>query len=518
MGKAGRGVARRAQAARQNPEHGRLRPSVAQTAAGVFLAREPETAPAERAACAACARRNHLPQRRECRGKLACAILRYAFSRRRGDGGEPEAARLRRHRGLASDDRRKPCGGARLQASSEAGRAMKGLLWLLVLSALAVALSLAMRGHGAYALFVLHPWRAEISLNLLAILLVVVVAAGYFLLKVVWHAVRLPSHVRAFRERRRDEKGRAAALGAIQALFEGQFVRAEKLASGAAELGTAPGLASLLAARAAQKLRQFGRRDQWLERAKEGDGEWRLARLMTAAELLLEERRFLEARAVLRELNAGRPRHVAALLLSLRAEQGMANWDEVLRLANLLEKRDAMPPEALDSVRVNARVAILSRKTDREGLARHWEDTPRSERLRPKIAAAAARAFIELGDCRKAHRIIEEALEKDWDGALALLYGECNDEDAFERLERGGGWLHGRPGRAGLLLTLGRLCVQRELWGKAQSYLEASLATQPTGAAHLALARLFERIGRTEEANPHFRASRDLGPAQRALD
>ena len=395
---------------------------------------------------------------------------------------------------------------------------MRGLLWLLVLSALAVALSLAMRGHGAYALFVLHPWRAEISLNLLAVLLILVFAAGYFLLRVVWHALRLPSHVRAFRERRRDEKGRAAALGAIRALFEGQFVRAEKLASGAAELGTAPGLASLLAARAAQKLRQFGRRDQWLERAKEGDGEWRLARLMTAAELLLEERRFLEARAVLRELNAGRPRHVSALLLSLRAEQGMANWDEVLRLANLLEKRDAMPPEALDSVRVNARVAILSRKTDREGLARHWEDTPRSERLRPKIAAAAARAFIELGDCRKAHRIIEEALEKDWDGALALLYGECTDEDAFERLERAERWLSERPGEAELLLTLGRLCVQRELWGKAQSYLEASLATQPTEAAHVALARLFERIGRTEEANRHFRASADPGPARRALD
>jgi HemY protein len=396
---------------------------------------------------------------------------------------------------------------------------MKGLLWLLVLSALAVALSLAMRGRGGYALFVLPPWRAEISLNLLAVLLIAAFAAAYFLLRVVWHTLRLPSHVRAFRERRRDAKGRAAELGAIQALFEGQFVRAEKLASGATKLGTAPGLASLLAARAAQRLRQFGRRDQWLERAKEGDGEWRLARLMTAAELLLDERRFVEARAVLRELNAGRPRHVAALLLSLRAEQGMANWEEVLRVANLLEKRDAMPPDALDSVRVNARIAILSRKiAGRESLARHWEDTPRSERVRPKIAAAAARAFIELEDCHKAHRIIEEALERGWDGELALLYGECTDEDAFERLERAERWLSERPGEAELLLTLGRLCVQRELWGKAQSYLEASLATQPTQAAHVALARLFERIGRTEEANRHFRESAHLGAEQRALD
>jgi HemY protein len=58
--------------------------------------------------------------------------------------------------------------------------------------------------------------------------------------------------------------------------------------------------------------------------------------------------------------------------------------------------------------------------------------------------------------------------------------------------------------------------VQRELWGKAQSYLEASLATRPTQAAHVALAQLFERIGRTEEAGRHFRASADLGLVGRA--
>src|SRR5437773_11071399 len=227
MGKAGRGAARRAQAARQDREHGRLRPGAAQPAAGIFPAREPETAPAERAPRASCARRNRLPQRREARGNLARAILRHAFSRCRGDGGDAEAARVGQHKGFASDDRRKSRGGARLQASSEAGRAMKGLLWLLVLSALAVALSLAMRGHAAYALLVLHPWRAEISLNLLAILLVVVLAAGYFLPRVASHAVRLPSHVRALRQLRRHDKARAAALGAPQSLLERHFGRAE---------------------------------------------------------------------------------------------------------------------------------------------------------------------------------------------------------------------------------------------------------------------------------------------------
>lgn len=387
---------------------------------------------------------------------------------------------------------------------------MRGLLWLFVLAALAVALSLALRGNGGYALFVLPSWRVEISLNFLAFLVTAGFALGYLLVRAVWHILRLPSHVRAFRGRRRADAGHAATLGAIQALFEGRFVRAEKLASRAIDLGATPGLAGLLAARAAQRLRDFGRRDQWLERSKQGDGEWRVAQAMTKAEFLLDERRFDEARSVLRELHAHGPRHVAALFLMLRAEQGMSNWEEVLRTANALEKHGAMPAEALDSVRTTARVALLTSRPDREDLARQWESTPRSERVRPRIAAAAARAFMQLGDCRRAHRIIEEALERNWDGALALLYGECADKDALERLERAEEWLKDRPGEAELLLTLGRLCVQRELWGKAQSYLEASLATQPTQAAHIALAKLYEQLGRPAEAGRHFRASADL--------
>jgi HemY protein len=385
---------------------------------------------------------------------------------------------------------------------------MKALLGLLAVLVLAVALSLAMRGSGGYALFALPPWLIEISLNLFIILVFLGFAAGYLLVRLVSRTLGLPAHVRAFRDRRREEKGRTASMRAIQALFEGRFVRAEKLASEARELRATPGLASLIAARAAQRLRDFARRDQWLERAKEDDGDWRIARLMTTAELLLEERRFDEARAVLRELHANGPRHVATLLLLLRAEQGLGNWEEVVRIARLLEKRDAMPPEALEGIRLNARIALLGRKAHEPGgLAKHWDEIPQAERAHPKIAAAAARAFMQAGDCRVAHRIIEKALERDWDGGLALLYSECADDDALERIERAEGWLRERPGEAELLLTLGRLCVQRELWGKAQSYLEASLSTHSTPATHAALANLFDRIGRTEDANRHLRAS-----------
>ena len=117
--------------------------------------------------------------------------------------------------------------------------------------------------------------------------------------------------------------------------------------------------------------------------------------------------------------------------------------------------------------------------------------------------------FIALGDCRRAHEIVEAALEAEWSEPLILLYGECLGADILAQIERAEKWLKSRPRDRALLLTLGRMCVAQELWGKAQSYLEASLSEEPSRTAHVALAQLFDRIGKPEDANRHYRASAD---------
>ena len=55
------------------------------------------------------------------------------------------------------------------------------------------------------------------------------------------------------------------------------------------------------------------------------------------------------------------------------------------------------------------------------------------------------------------------------------------------------------------------MCVRQELWGKAQSYLEASLGLDPSAAAHLSLARMLEKRGDNEAAYQHYRQSLELG-------
>lgn len=388
---------------------------------------------------------------------------------------------------------------------------MRWLITFLAVFALAVALSLAARYGEGYALLIYPPYRIEVSLTLLVLGLALAFVLLHALLRVAAHTARLPSYVAAYRRRRRTTRAQAALRDAWQAFFEGRFGRSEKFAAQAYDLKEAPGLAALLAARSAHQMRDPERRSRWLARAEGAPGASRHARLATQAELALDERRFEEAREILRELHSGGPRHVATLRLLLRAEQGLQNWDEVLRLLRLLEKGGAVAKEYAAQLRITATIENLRRKAlDAAGLAAAWERVPSYVRVEPRVAQTAARLFIDFGNCAAAHALLREALETQWSSELVALYGECREEaGALERIEQCERWLEAQPHDAALLLTLGRLCSERGLWGKATSYLDASLSIQPARATHVALARLYERIGREADANRHYRMAAD---------
>lgn len=98
-----------------------------------------------------------------------------------------------------------------------------------------------------------------------------------------------------FRARKSRERASQAIYDAVRLRIEGRFGQALKQATAAYEANESPGLAALLAARAAESLRDDARYRYWLGKAAEHDGETRVARLMTEAKLAVEGRRFDEA-------------------------------------------------------------------------------------------------------------------------------------------------------------------------------------------------------------------------------
>ena len=94
----------------------------------------------------------------------------------------------------------------------------------------------------------------------------------------------------------------------------------------------------------------------WLGRVAEHGDEARAARLMSEAELAVEDRNFELAAERLETLRLLGNRQIAALRLSLRVASALRRWDEVLKLARQLYKHKALSDEQVAPVISRAHV------------------------------------------------------------------------------------------------------------------------------------------------------------------
>jgi HemY protein len=319
--------------------------------------------------------------------------------------------------------------------------------------------------------------------------------------------------VAEYRRSRREREGNRAFRDALKALFEGRFGHSEKAAARAEELEENRGLAALIGARAAHRMRQSERRDAWLAKAQD-DGTLKTARLMTAIELLVDDEQPEAALDTVRELNASGTRHIHALRLALKANQRAKNWPEVLRLTKLLDKNNALHPALSARLRELAYSALLSdRAHDADSVRRAWAMVPAADRAKPAIAARAADTFNAHALYEESAALVEKALAEEWDERLVAAYRRAAAPEGspalLAQIERCEQWTRQHPGDAELALTLGTLCLQQKLWGRAQRWLEQVVSEAISAAtvreAHLKLAQLHEALNHPQEAAEHYR-------------
>jgi HemY protein len=389
---------------------------------------------------------------------------------------------------------------------------MRALFWLLTLSGLAIGVALIGQLSDGYVLWVVPPWRVEISLNLFVVAQLLLLVVAYLLFRAVVNTLRLPGIVGEYRARRARQRDERSAVEALRLFWEGRYSQSLKAAEkvGADSTATAAqGVAAQAGLRAAHALRDEARIAAWQARAEDmDDAGWRTARLMGDIRLALEARDFAAAAAALEQLGPQERRQIAAQRLAMRLAQGRGDWAELLRLARQLEKHRALTAEQAQPLRVHAYHGILDTvQDDPAQLMRQWRGMPAADCLDLRLAQRTAAALAQAGACAESAQVIEEYLDERWESALLEIYAGCPGGDALGRIAHCEKWLHEHPQDAALLLALGRLCMQRQLWGKAQSYLEASLAVEEGAAAHIELARLLDRLEKPDEANRHYRAA-----------
>ncbi|WP_019141463.1 heme biosynthesis protein HemY [Noviherbaspirillum massiliense] len=390
---------------------------------------------------------------------------------------------------------------------------MRIFLSIVILFAAAIGLALGARFNPGNVVLFYPPYRVDMSLNLFLALAVLAFIVAYVILSAIRATRQMPQRVAAYRREKREREGNRSLRDALKALFEGRFGHAEKAASRAAESPENAGLAALIGARAAHRLRQPDRRDSWLAKVQD-DPSLRSARLLVAAELLVDDHQSEAALETMRELNSTGTRHIHALRLALKANQRAGNWPEVLRLVRQLDKHKALHPALSRRLRELAYDDLLSeRRHDADSIKRIWTSIPAEDRIRPFVALRAARTFNANGLHDEARVIVEKAVETEWDDRLVRAYRESagpeGSPELLAQIERCEEWCRAHPGDAEVELTLGTLCFRQKLWGKAQRHLEQALSDATEAAtvreAHLKLAQLHEALNQREQAAAHYR-------------
>jgi HemY protein len=414
---------------------------------------------------------------------------------------------------------------------------MRAALWLLALFGIAVAIALfAGNNQGTITVF-WPPYRIDLSLNLVLLLLVAAFVFVHLALRALAALFSLPGQARRWRAQQKERAMHAAVFDALSHLLSGRFLRAAKSAEAALRQekslraaheapphsGQLRTLSHLLLAESAQALQDKALRDTHLEKALEPPRlrePYQLVRegvQLRAARWALDDRDATAALRWLDELPQGAQRRTLALRLRLKAARQARETPQALETARLLAKHRAFSAGAAQSIVRGLALELLNGAHDPAQLLRAWSQLEEAERAMPEVAIQAAQRLQTLqGDVNLARQwllpVWEQMLAPDsaWPDSQRIRLIRTL-EAGFEALSTTPDtqWLtrvesaqQRNPRDANLQYLAGMVCMRHQLWGKAQQLLSQSVnGLQDTGLrrnAWRALAQLAQE--RDDEA------------------
>ena len=117
-----------------------------------------------------------------------------------------------------------------------------------------------------------------------------------------------------------------------------------------------------------------------------------------------------------------------------------------------------------------------------------------------------------------AEKALRKALKSNWSVDLVYLYGRLHSDPPEKLLSRVESWLTQHGDEPAVLVAAARQAMRSELWGKARSYLETSIAIRPDPDAFRIYGRLLEQLGEKQQAAEAFRAGLLLATGEEALN
>ncbi|MGO2203938.1 heme biosynthesis protein HemY [Pseudomonas helleri] len=389
---------------------------------------------------------------------------------------------------------------------------------VFLLIAAAACVGLAISEDAGYVLVAYKNFRYESSLwASLAVLVILWLVIWGIKLLVELFSVST-GLVNPWSRRNRSRRIQLAIEQGQMDLAEGRWASAQKHLTRAAEAERQPLLFYLGAARAANELGRYEESDSLLERALERQPQAELAIALNHAQLQVDRADTEGALNTLQAMHERHPHNVQVLRQLQRLHQQRGDWSALIRLLPELRKDKVLPVQELAELERRAWGQNLGLAAQRDtggeaglqSLTLAWQQLTSAQRQEPALVLAYAEQLRRLGAQSEAEEVVRGALKRTYDSHLVRLYGLLRGSDPVKQLQTAEGWLKAHPADASLLLTLGRLCLQNSLWGKARDYFESSLKLERNPETCAELARLLAQLGDTARSNQLFQEGLNL--------
>lgn len=390
---------------------------------------------------------------------------------------------------------------------------MRLLFTALLAMAAAVGLALLVQEDSGYVLIGYKVWTLESSLAWFILMGVMLFGLLYFSLRLIANILTVPQRIRDWKNRRGMRRARRALNQGLVELSEGQWKGAEKHLLRYADQSESPLLNYLAAARSAQQQGAHERRDLYLQQAHESMPSADVAVGLTQAELQLAHEQLEQALATLMHLRSIAPKHAYVLNLLKTLYKRLEDWPQLRDLIPELRKQkviDEAEQLQLEVIVYSGLLTQAAQATESDQLGQTWNQVPRNLRSNEGLIACYAQHLMKREQSTQAEALIRETLRRNWNEELIELYGRIEGPEPGKQLSTAEEWLSKNPRNPTLLLALGRLCLRCKLWGKARSYLEASIGAEGTPAAYRELGALLEQMEETDQALACYRSGLEL--------
>lgn len=372
---------------------------------------------------------------------------------------------------------------------------MKLLITIIIALVLAALIGVVGGNNDGYMVFAFGEYTVQTSFNFFIIGLILLCLSFYIVTRLIFKFASAGKDYKKYKERKDSINNAEYLSNGMTALIEGNWRKAETLLRKGAKYSKNPTLNYLGAARAAQQMGEVELRDHYLSLAH--DLQSKTASVgITQAKLQIDQNQREQALATLTKLHDDDPKQVEVNRMLLASYIDLQEWSKVLDLLPKLKKQSALTADMYKAYELQAYAGKLEDaglSGNEQTLSKAWLAIPKKLRSELYLIDVYVQQRLRFENHQDSELLIRKTIKKEWDERLVRLYGLVNGNDLSAQLTFAEGLLKNHANDPTLLLTLGRLCIKNQLWGKAREYFEECAEYEKSPELFYELAQLLQQ-------------------------